>query len=656
MSEIVENGEWIRVVTDSEHRILFGIKADGSIEWSVGVPTPIQKLINSIVVGTDGINLDGLNKIEDFLNDFSTEDSLKTLLDGKMNVEEVDSGYVDLLLDANNKIIMGVECDGGVIFGKIPSQIQKLLDAKEDKHDSGGDVDPDETKLMKVVINVMDGHDESMAFYIRTKYNIEKDIIISHHINNNNLISFENTYIGPKDLDDAVLINNNYLVSKHTDSIGPFYDATQYWHLFAAHGYLVPYIDNNIGMTSDDVGAEWKDQLERHFIIGKVDSSYIWLLPVIYKDDNNHDVRDWHSGRTSTAISSLTHISGGVYTDSITVGTNHSEQLRPIMEHSDREWFADGVEITKPGTYYCDSFKVNESQVGYDPATIRDWFDGTDGQPVLTGAEVLAKFTYSYNYYGAQCCVNTTVDVRREIQCSRYGATQQQFFFDVGDYKAMFLIPKAAARNGVEIDKPFNSPSESSRAYTFYRTADYLKDVNDPIDRQIGYLFNPTIEEYLVGMAAGLSLVSGDTVKSKRVDNLPAGDKNARYAIGSISPSNTNKFYIAAVNTAPFEENDYYFPTNYFKEINFYVSYFDPAENVGQVYWYKDGNNYVIYTHCQNIMDRVAIKVPSFMEGLKLSVVEKTDDAQLLTETIQNGKFFVNYASDEANYIVLKTN
>ena len=44
------------------------------------------------------------------------------------------------------------------------------------------------------------------------------------------------------------------------------------------------------------------------------------------------------------------------------------------------------------------------------------------------------------------------------------------------------------------------------------------------------------------------------------------------------------------------------------------------------------------------------------MEGLKLSVVEKTNDTQLLTDTIQNGKFFVNYNSNEANYIVLKTN
>jgi hypothetical protein len=50
-----------------------------------------------------------------------------------------------------------------------------------------------------------------------------------------------------------------------------------------------------------------------------------------------------------------------------------------------------------------------------------------------------------------------------------------------------------------------------------------------------------------------------------------------------------------------------------------------------------------------------AINVPDFMEGLSLQVVEKTDNTTLLTDTIQNGKFFVSYATDDANYIVLKT-
>ena len=706
--------EWVYILTDKDSKFIFGIKKDGSIEWSVGVPTPIQKLVNSIVIGTDGVNLDGLNKIEAFLNEFSTEDSLKALLDAKVNTEEgkglipsqyveevdnsemlqqvldaagrviesthidgtkeinwnlkvggdfetpnrkestEDSGYVKVLLDANNKLIMGVGGDGDVVFGKVPSQIQRLINEKEDKHE-GGDDEPDKNKLMKVVINAMEGHNKGTAFYIRTKYNDEKDIIINHWINYNNLVSFASTYIGPKELEDNAIISATYRVSSHDDSTAPLRGVTQYWHLFAQHGYPVPYIANNIGMTSADVGAEWKDQLDRHFTIGKVTSDYIWLLPVIYKDENNHDVRDWHSRLTSPAITSLIHVSGGSYMNTITVGTNYQDQLRPIMEHYDREWFADGVKLTKPGTYYCDNFKVSDSQLGYDPATVSNWF-GSNGYPDLAGAEVMAKFTFSYNYCGAQCCMNTTIDLRREVEFLAYGGTQQQFFVDNGDYKAMFIIPKAGTINGIERDKPFNSPSLNSSNVYVYRSASDLRDINDPVDRMIGYLHNPTTGDYLVGMAAGLSLVSGDTITSKRIQNCIVHSEDNPSTLLSLSPSNTNKFYVSAINKAMFADNDYYWPTNYFKEVNAYISYFDPAENVGQVYWYKDGNNYVIYAHCQSVQDRVAINVPDFMEGLKLTVVEKTGNAQLLTDTIQNGKFFVNYTTNNANYIVLKTN
>lgn len=498
--------------------------------------------------------------------------------------------------------------------------------------------------LMKVVITGNEAAEDT-PFYVRSRYNDEKDIIITHRINQNLLITFKETYIGANTLTDEQLITNDYLVSTHTDSTSPLRDYTQYWHLFAQHGYPVPYFANSIGMTSEDVGALWKDQLNREYHIGKVTAEYVWLLPVIYQDANGHYTRDWHSKNTSMAITSLTYVSGGSYTSPITLSTYSQEQLRPIMRVENRTYVIDGVEVSDAGTYYCNEFCVNETETGYDPATISDWFGSEDGTPNLTGALKQVVFTYSYNYHGAQCSVNTTVHFLREAK-GNYGGTQQQFFYDNGDYKAMFMIPKAAARDGVEIDKPFNSPSSSSTSYSINRTAAHLKDVDDPVDRQIGMLHNPNDNTYLVGLASGLSLVVGDTVKTRR---------NQICLVNSLllnfSPSNINKFYVSGINTSAFESG--YYPAGYFKEVDYYVSYFDPAENVGQVYWYKDGSKYVIYCHCQSIQNVLAINVPTFMDGLKLSVVEKTDNTELLSDTIANGKFFVNYNTADANYIVL---
>lgn len=46
--ELVDNPEWIKVLTDSEKRIIVGIKKDGSVEWYSGVPAPIRKELDEL--------------------------------------------------------------------------------------------------------------------------------------------------------------------------------------------------------------------------------------------------------------------------------------------------------------------------------------------------------------------------------------------------------------------------------------------------------------------------------------------------------------------------------------------------------------------------------------------------------------------------------
>ena len=272
-------------------------------------------------------------------------------------------------------------------------------------------------KLMKVVINTLEGSAGASSFYVRSKYNQDKDIIITHYINGNGLVSSNMTYIGANGLSDNALMTGENLVSTHADSTAPIRAYTQYWHLFAQHGYPVPYFSNSVGMTSADIGAKWKDQLNREYHIGKVSDAYVWLLPVIYQDGNGYYTRDWHSTATSPTIETLTYVSGGstgAYTTQIVVSAVYQEQLRSIMKHSGRTWTVDGRQVTEAGTYYCNSFSVSETQYGYDPATVSSWFGGTGGTPDLTGAEVMAEFTVSYNYTGANCAVNTTINLHRE--------------------------------------------------------------------------------------------------------------------------------------------------------------------------------------------------------------------------------------------------
>lgn len=513
-------------------------------------------------------------------------------------------------------------------------------------------------KLIKLHVYDTEPERNENAFYVRAKYNDTKDILLLYYINLNTLLSPKTAYIGANTLSDADLMASANIVSNHLDSTAPLFQSSLYWHLYAQHGYVIPVVPNTVGLTTADIGALWKDQLDRQYNIGNVVGSSIYLLPVITRGTEGNDTRGWKTPN-NPVITALTHVSGGTVTTPITVASQSTTQLRPIMKHENRKFYIDGRELTEPGDYEGDDFTVSESQTGYDPASIETWFPtpGAIGMPDLTGAVEMARFTWSYNFRGAQCCVNTTIDIRRKVECQSYGATQQQTFVDTGNYKAMFMIPKAAnASNGTVLEKPFNSPSLGSTGYSFFRNATYLKDVDKPIDRLIAMLHNPNDNTYLVGMAAGLSLVSGETIPAKRNANIPiATSTDGHQRLGSFSPSNNNKFYIAAINTAPFADDGYNLPNTYFKEINYYISYFDPAANPGQLYWYKDGNSYIIYSHCQSVQSRVPLTLPDFMEGLNVEIVEQTDNAVLLTDTVQNGKLFVSYNTDDANYLVLRT-
>jgi len=57
---INNNPEWIDVVTDKEGRILAGIKSDGSIEWALGVPTPIKEYVeeNAVILKEQNLSSD----------------------------------------------------------------------------------------------------------------------------------------------------------------------------------------------------------------------------------------------------------------------------------------------------------------------------------------------------------------------------------------------------------------------------------------------------------------------------------------------------------------------------------------------------------------------------------------------------------------------
>jgi hypothetical protein len=60
---INESVEWIKLIQDADGGILFGIRTDGSVYWSKGVPDVIKDYVNQVVASSGGGGNEGGSSI-----------------------------------------------------------------------------------------------------------------------------------------------------------------------------------------------------------------------------------------------------------------------------------------------------------------------------------------------------------------------------------------------------------------------------------------------------------------------------------------------------------------------------------------------------------------------------------------------------------------
>ena len=129
------NEEWLRVYTDAENKFLWGIRVDGSIDWAVGIPKPIQKALNEIIANKVDKE-EGKSLIEDEVKEcfkvIENEEFIKAVVDSKGRVlfgfyratgkpyyplNEMyhviqNEEFLWLILDAANHPLLGIKRDG----------------------------------------------------------------------------------------------------------------------------------------------------------------------------------------------------------------------------------------------------------------------------------------------------------------------------------------------------------------------------------------------------------------------------------------------------------------------------------------------------------------------------------------------------------------
>lgn len=129
------NEEWLRVYTDAENKFLWGIRVDGSIDWAVGIPRPIQKKIEELIATDTSIQksitqlrtelTESLNKKIQSLKD----NEIKNLQDTKVDKEEGKSliedevkecfkviendEFIHAVIDSEGRLLFGIYRDSG---------------------------------------------------------------------------------------------------------------------------------------------------------------------------------------------------------------------------------------------------------------------------------------------------------------------------------------------------------------------------------------------------------------------------------------------------------------------------------------------------------------------------------------------------------------
>lgn len=126
------NEEWLRAYTDTEGKFLWGIRVDGSIDWSVGIPTPIRTKLQEIVTKCKQDKTDLTEAIATAKEELTsslqtyqqtTDESITKLQKGKVDKEEGKSLIEDEVKECfrvieNEEFIMAVvDSEDRVLFG-----------------------------------------------------------------------------------------------------------------------------------------------------------------------------------------------------------------------------------------------------------------------------------------------------------------------------------------------------------------------------------------------------------------------------------------------------------------------------------------------------------------------------------------------------------
>lgn len=124
----IESPEFIHCIVDANDHLLFTINLDGEVDWSKGIPTPIkakfQEIINQCQQDKRDL-LESINTLKGILDKITIKDEEGIVVDTPFRYIQSEE-FIFAKVDANDKLLFGIQWDGTPVFGKTSAVEDRL--------------------------------------------------------------------------------------------------------------------------------------------------------------------------------------------------------------------------------------------------------------------------------------------------------------------------------------------------------------------------------------------------------------------------------------------------------------------------------------------------------------------------------------------------
>lgn len=401
----------------------------------------------------------------------------------------------------------------------------------------------------------------------------------------------------------------------------------------------------NHGLVTGDLGSEWKDDKGHKFYVMKIkDKDHFWLL-----SENTSDNDIWKF-RLVISENALTRESDG---KKFSFEKPKRIQLHPACRIQKQEYLVNGKDALKDNVEVaCDFLDIVETYDIIAPDSLLESFiknPGKENDYVAAELESVITSNIKYQFQPNAACVETHECVaNRNFKLGYMGFIQSAQLIR-GDFEWHdYYIPQAMPfdKEGIHYDfVNFVDYREKLPKALYF--SNYLKNISDPQklpDRFMQFIGKGEVNDkkYELGYVIGYSLIDGCTRPEIRAKNC----NNSLFLYVS------NKTYPSAID----RKMGVIKKGQEFKCVA-YRQYFYPeaiSKNATACYWHKENDSYMLYAHYHKAVENDPVTVPEFWSGKDITVVDKTDNMQLLSEGKITGSQVLLSNKDKHGYIVLR--